>query len=179
MSIIDSAQDRRPLAGTRWRLDPSNSSAEFRVPIVWGLGSVKGRFERLDGWLEVDDDLQWRMELTLDASSLDTGNPRRDRHLRSADFFDTEHYPEARFRSSRVNDRGGGRLAVEGELEAAGARARLQVEVEGAVMHADGRLELDAAATVDQRRLGMTFSPLGVIAAPTALSVHARLQPEE
>lgn len=176
MSTTHYAQDSRQLAGTRWQLDPSGSSAEFSVPNVWGLASVKGRFQRLDGWLEVDDDHQWRMELTVDATSLDTGNRRRDRHLRSADFFDAEHHPELRFRSSNVNDHGGGRLGVEGELEAAGERTRLQVEV--TVEHADGRLELDAAATVDQRQLGMTFSPLGVIRAPTALSVHARLRRE-
>jgi polyisoprenoid-binding protein YceI len=164
------------VAGTRWRLDPSVSSAEFRVPNVWGLASVTGGFQRLDGWLEVDGDHRWRMELTLDAASLDTGNRRRDRHLRSADFFDAEHHPEVRFRSSGVNDRGGGRLHVEGELEAAGRRARMQVAV--TVKHADGRLDLDASATVDQRQLGMTWSPLGVIRAPTALAVHARLRRE-
>jgi polyisoprenoid-binding protein YceI len=176
MSTTDSAHDSRQLAGTRWRLDPSGSSAEFRVPGVWGLASVKGRFQRLDGWLEVDEDHRWRMELTLDAASLDTGNHRRDRHLRSADFFDVEHHPEVRFRSSSVTDDGGGRLHVDGELEAARGRARLQVEV--TVEHRDGRLDLAAAASVDQRRLGMTWSPLGVIRAPTALSVHARLRRE-
>jgi polyisoprenoid-binding protein YceI len=176
MSITHSAKDSQQLAGTRWRLDPSGSSAEFRVPNLWGLASVEGRFQRLDGWLEVDDDQHWRAELTLDAASLDTGNPRRDRHLRSADFFDAEHHPEVRFRSSSVNDRDG-RLHVEGELEAAGGRAPVQVEVT-VLEPADGRLDLDAAATVDQRRLGMTWSPLGVIGTPTALSVHARLRRE-
>jgi polyisoprenoid-binding protein YceI len=175
MSTTHSAQDSQRLAGTRWRLDPSESSAEFRVPGFWGLASVRGRFQRLHGWLEVDDDHQWRMELTLDADSLDTGNRRRDRHLRSADFFDVQHHPEVRFRSSRVTDRGG-RLHVEGELEAGGRRAALLVEV--TVEHADARLDLDATATVDQRRLGMTFSPLGAIRAPTALSVHARVRRE-
>jgi polyisoprenoid-binding protein YceI len=176
MSTTHSAQDSRQLEGTRWRLDPSGSSAEFRVPNFWGLASDKGRFQRLDGWLEVHDDHQWRMELTLDAASLDTGNRRRDRHLRSATFFDVQHHPEVRFRSTSVNDHGGGRLHVDGELEAAGGRARLQVEV--TLKHADGRLDLDAAATVDQRQLGMTFSPLGMVRTPTALNVHARLRRE-
>jgi polyisoprenoid-binding protein YceI len=170
------AHDSRQLAGTRWRLDPSTSSAEFRVPYLRGLGSVEGRFQRLDGWLEVDHDQRWTMELTVDATSLDTANRKRDRHLRSADFFDAEHHPELRFRSRRVTDRGGGRLDVEGELEAAGGRAPLQVEV--TVTRADGRLELAAAATVDQRQLGMTWSPLRVIGTPTALGVHARLSRE-
>jgi predicted RNA polymerase sigma factor len=58
----------------------------------------------------------------------------------------------------------------QGQLEAARECARLQVEVEVTVKHADGRLELDAAATVDQRQLGMTWSPLGVIRTPTPLA---------
>ena len=62
-------------------------------------------------------------------------------------------------------------------LEAAGEGARLQVELD--VTHADGKLELDAAAAVDQRQLGMTFSPLGAVRTPTALSVHARLRREQ
>jgi polyisoprenoid-binding protein YceI len=175
MTTIHSTHDNHQLAGTRWRLDPSAASAEFRVPNVWGLTSVKGRFERLEGSLEVDDDDRWHMLLSLDAAGLDTGNPRRDKHLRSADFFDVERHPVVRFRSRSVTDRGD-RLDVEGELEAAGERVPLQVEV--TVAHADGRLELDAAATIDQRQLGMTFSPLGAIRTPTAVSVHARLRPE-
>jgi polyisoprenoid-binding protein YceI len=176
MSTIDSAQDTQQLAGTRWQLDPSASSAEFRVPNVWGLASVKGRFQRIEGWLEVDDDHEWRMIMALDADSLDTGNPRRDKHLRSADFFDVAQHPEVRFLSRGARDDGDGRLHVEGELEAAGGSVPLQVEA--TVEHADGRLELDATATVDHRRLGMTWSPLGVIRSPTAVRIRARLRPE-
>ena len=55
MSTTYSAQDSHQLAGTRWRLDPSGSSAGFRVPNFWGLSSDKGRFQRLDGRLEVDE----------------------------------------------------------------------------------------------------------------------------
>jgi polyisoprenoid-binding protein YceI len=176
MSTTDSAHTRQQLAGTRWRLEPSGSSAEFRVPYIWGLASVKGRFQRLDGWLEVDGDDQWSMELTVDTVSLDTGNARRDEHLRSTTFFDVQHHPVMRFQSSRVTDPGGGRLEVEGELEAAGERVWLQLEV--TIDHADGRLDLDAAATVDQRQLAMVYSPLGAIRAPTAVNVHARLSRE-
>jgi polyisoprenoid-binding protein YceI len=175
MTTTHPAQDTRQLAGTRWRLDPAGSSAEFRVPYLWGLGSVKGRFQPLDGLLEVDDADRWRMELTLDAAGIDTGNGRRDRHLSSADFFDAEQHPEVRFRSRRVIDQGGGRLRVEGELEAAGGRAPLPVDV--TVRRSGDRLELEAAASVDQRQLGMTWSPLGVIGAPTAVDVRARLEP--
>jgi polyisoprenoid-binding protein YceI len=174
MSTTYAPHDTQQLAGTRWRLDPSGSRAEFRAPSLWGLVSVKGRFERLDGSLAVDGDRRWRMELTLDAASLDTGNGRRDRHLQSAAFFDVEQHPDIRFRSSGVIDHGDGRLLVEGELEVAGGRAPRQVEV--TLEQADGGLELDAAATVDRRQLGMTWSPLGVIGTSIALRVHARLR---
>jgi polyisoprenoid-binding protein YceI len=170
---MSTTQDTRQIADTRWRLDPSASRAEFSVPNVWGLSSVKGHFAHVEGWLEVDDDQHWSMVLALDADSLDTGNARRDKHLRSGDFFDVENHPQVRFRSRSVADYGDGRLRVSGELEAAGKRTEVQVDV--TVAHADGRLELDAAATVDQRELGMTFSPLRVIGTPTALTVHASL----
>ena len=113
------------------------------------------------------------MELTLDAAGVDTGNERRDKHLRSPAFFDAEEHPDVRFRSSRVIEHGGGRLLAEGERAARGGRARLGVV--GTVRRAGRRLEIDAAASVDQRELGMTFSPLGVIRSPTALGVRACL----
>jgi len=59
---------------TRWVIDPAHSSAEFRVPHFWGLVKVKGRFDRLDGWLEVDDNGSHRLELIIDATSVNTGH---------------------------------------------------------------------------------------------------------
>ena len=110
MTTTHSLQNSQQLAGTRWRLDPSGSSAGYSVPNFWGLVADTGRFERLDGWLEVDQDDRWRMELTIDAAGVDTGNARRDKHLRSPDFFDAEQHPEVRFRSRRVIDHRDGRL---------------------------------------------------------------------
>jgi YceI-like domain len=100
----------------RWRLDPTRSAAEFSVPHFWGLTRVKGRFDHLDGWLETDRNGHVRLELIVDAASLNTGNRKRDQHLRSADFFDTQHHPELRFQSVIAGDAGNGRLHVEGEL---------------------------------------------------------------
>jgi len=104
----------------RWRLDPARSTAEFRVPNFWGLVKVTGRFERFSGWLEVGEQGERRLELTIDATSINTGNDKRDEHLRSGDFFDTEHHPTVRFVSTSVSDPAGGRIHVQGELLAAG-----------------------------------------------------------
>ena len=54
--ITDQTQDQ--FGVTRWRLDPAASSAEFQVPHFWGLVTVRGHFERLDGWLEIDESEQ-------------------------------------------------------------------------------------------------------------------------
>src|ERR1700733_11731217 len=86
----------------RWRLDPANSSAEFRVPHFWGLLTVKGHFDRLDGGLDADLDGPQRIELTIDAASVSTRNRQRDRHLRSADFFDVDRHPQLCFRSTAI-----------------------------------------------------------------------------
>ena len=121
-------QARGPIAGSRWQLDPSASSAEFRVPHFWGLVTVKGHFERLDGRLEIDESGRREMTLTIDAASLRTGIAKRDRHLRAAAFFDTQNHPEVRFRSISVSDIGDDRIRVEGELEAAGRRLAMALE---------------------------------------------------
>ena len=140
------------------------STAEFRVPHFWGLITVKGRFERLDGRLETAENGQRRMTLTIEAATVRTGYWQRDRHLRGAAFFDADNHPEVIFRSSSVSDLGDGRLRVEGELRAAGRQLALTLEP---TVHETGdTLEIDVTTTVDQRLLGMTWSPLGMTRSP-------------
>lgn len=160
----------------RWRLDPVRSRAEFRVPNYWGLGKVKGTFDRLHGWLEIGGDGRRRLELTIEADSLNTGNDKRDDHLKSADFFDTRRHPDVRFTSTAISDPVNGRFQVEGELLAAGNRVLLTLEP--TVSQTSEELQIDASTTVDQHALGMTTSPLGMIRTPTTLTVHAHLRPE-
>ena len=114
-----------------------------------------------------------KIELTVDADSLDTGNATRDKHLRSADFFHIAAHPQVRFTSTRVHDAGDGMLHVEGELEAAGKVVPL--EFDATVRQVDDALELEATTTVDQRQLGMSSGRLGMIRPPATLHVKARL----
>ena len=146
------------------------------MPSFWGLMKVKGRFDRLSGWLEIGEQDERRTELTIDATSVNTGNARGDEHLRSGDFFDTEHHPTVCLISTSVSDPVGGRIHVHGELLAAGHRILLDLEPTSR-QHAD-ELELDASTTLNQRELGMTYSPLGMTRTPATLTVHAQLTPE-
>ena len=111
----------------------------------------------------------------IEARSLDTRNKQRDKHLRSADFFDVGNHPLVRFVSDRV-ELEGERLRAQGRLYAAGKSVPL--EIDATAKQDDDGLEVDAAAEVDQRQLGMTWSPLGITRTPTRLLVHARLVPK-
>jgi polyisoprenoid-binding protein YceI len=161
-----------------WTADPARTTVEFAVDHFWGLHTVHGRFTGLDGSYVVGPAGQ-RLELTIDAASVDTGLPARDRHLRSADFFDVDEHPQVRFTSTRVIGIGDGRVRVSGELEAAGTSVPLVFEA--SVRMIGGELEIEAATTVDQRRFGMSQGPLRNVRPPTKLHVKAQLvrQPSE
>jgi polyisoprenoid-binding protein YceI len=153
-----------------WRLDPTRSSAEFHVRHFYGLMTVKGRFDRYEGTL--DFGAQPAVELTIDAASLDTKQAKRDKHLRSDDFFDVENHPKVRFVSDSAT-LDGDTLKVRGQLQAAGKH--IPVQVDAAVRRVDGELEVEATTLVDQRELGMGWSPLGIMRAPTKVIVSGRL----
>jgi polyisoprenoid-binding protein YceI len=167
-----SAQQTSPMR--IWHVDPARSTLEFRTKSLWGLATTAGRFDRFDGRYAIGQG-GCSVELTIDASSLDTDNRRRDTHLRSTDFFDVERHPYVRFDANHVSDLGDGKLAVVGELEAAGKRVSLAFEA--LVEEVGGELEVEATTTVDHRLLGMTWSPLGMVRAPTTLHARVRLRP--
>jgi polyisoprenoid-binding protein YceI len=158
------------LASGTWRLDPDHSSVEFHVRHFYGLITVKGHFERYQGTLALASEPA--VQLTIDANSLDTNNARRDKHLRSADFFDAEQHPEVQFVSDSAELQED-TLRVRGQLHAGGKQVPL--ELDAIVRPADGELEIEAVAHVDHRLLGMTWSPLGILRAPSELLVRGRL----
>ena len=102
----------------RRRVDRSCSRSSPASPICATPLASDSRVasDRLSGWLEIDEQGERRLELTIDASSLNTGNDKRDEHLRSADFFDTERHPTVRFVSSSAAIRGRPPSTVAGEL---------------------------------------------------------------
>ena len=154
----------------RWRIDPARSSIEFHTPTLWGLATVRGRFERYDGTLDLRR--QPAIELTLDAAGLDTKNKLRDKHLRSADFFDVENHPQVRFVSDHAT-LDGERLNVRGELHAGGRT--MPVELTATLRRVGSELDVEAATDADHHLLGMTHSTLGMIRTPSKLIIHGRL----
>jgi polyisoprenoid-binding protein YceI len=161
---------QQAIAGT-WQLDPARSRVEFRVPSFWGLVPVKGHFEDYRGRLDVSAGPA--IELTIEAASLDTGNARRDDHLRSPAFFDAENHPQVRFVSDSVVV-AGETLKVRGRLSARGES--IPLELEAHLRQAGDGFAIEAATSAPHRELGMNFSPLGVVSPRSELRVTGFLQ---
>jgi polyisoprenoid-binding protein YceI len=100
-----------------WDIDTSHSSAQFKVRHLM-VSNVRGELGPVRGtvWIDEQDLGQSRVEVRIDARGIDTREPKRDEHLRSADFFDVANYPEVSFKSTAVKPGKDGRLQVIGDL---------------------------------------------------------------
>ena len=151
---------------TTWQLDPAHTTIEFAVKHMM-FTTVRGRFKRFSGAIRVDerDPDQSRAEVEIDASSIDTGVPDRDAHLRSADFLDVENQPKITFRSSRVHGahkKAGDRFNITGELAIRGKAIPVTLEVtfEGTGTDPWGKLRAGFAARteIDRREWDLRWN---------------------
>jgi polyisoprenoid-binding protein YceI len=115
-----------------WDIDPAHTSIEFSVRHMM-VSTVKGQFEKVKGTLDLDDKdvTKSTVEVTIDVGSVNTHEPKRDGHLKSADFFDTAKFPTATFKSTKVQKAGKNKLKVTGELSLHGVTKPVVLEVEG------------------------------------------------
>jgi polyisoprenoid-binding protein YceI len=156
-----------------WVLDPAGSKVEFRVKHFWGLVTVRGWFDTISGEASVDGAGTISGQLTFDANSLNTKNARRDKHLRSADFFHAERHPSVLLTITEAVPQDNGQVAVNGTIEAAGHTEPVsftgQVEEAG-----EDAITLRADLVVDRFAFDMTWSPLSIAAKQATGTVVAR-----
>lgn len=150
-----------PAPGT-WRIDPAHSSVEFVARHLM-VSKVRGRFGSLEGTIHVDEEPERStVEVQIDAASIDTGEPKRDEHLRSPDFLDVERYPSLTFRSTGAERTGQRTLRVEGELTIRDVTRPLALDVEyqGIVLDPWGnsRAGFTASAEIDREEFGVTWN---------------------
>ena len=170
MSAVAAQANSKTDRAARWRIDPARSSVEFQVPNLWGMMTVKGRFSRYEGTLDLSG--RPAIGLTIEADSLDTKHEKRDAHLRSPDFFDVDGYPHVRFVSDSVTPYGD-RMKVRGRLHARGAS--IPLELDATLRDVGDELEVTATAEADHRRLGMTWNRLRSLGTRSTLIVRGRL----
>ncbi len=152
-----------------WKIDPERSEIGFAAKSM-GLITVRGVFHEYAGSLQVRGGGA-AGELTIEAASLDTRNKRRDKHLRSSDFFDVERNPRVVFSATTVAAQDGG-VMVTGELAVGSTRVPLELPVN--VEHdAGGTVRLEAQTTIPRAAAGLDWNWLGMVGRDAAL--HARL----
>jgi polyisoprenoid-binding protein YceI len=119
------------VAGT-WTIDPVHSEVSFVVRHMM-VSKVRGRFDKFEGTIvTAEDPLQSSVNATVDLSSVNTGAPDRDNHIRSADFFEVETHPTLTFHSTGLRLDGGDFL-LDGDLTIRGTTkpVSLKLEVNG------------------------------------------------
>ncbi|GHD03546.1 hypothetical protein GCM10010313_18630 [Streptomyces violarus] len=156
-----------------WQLDVAASTVGIRHKTMWGLVTVKGGFGTLSGTGEVRPDGSAVGTLTFDVASLDTGNAKRDTHLRSADFFDTDHHPEITFAARSAELRDGDQVHVVGQLTVRGISRPLSLTARLTDGDATG-LTLDTEFSVDRDQFGLGWNQLGMIRGRTTVTAALR-----
>jgi polyisoprenoid-binding protein YceI len=148
------------IAGT-WEIDPVHSEVSFVVRHMV-VSKVRGRFDRFSGTIVTDEDLaRSSVNVTIDATSINTNEPNRDNHVRSADFLDVENFPNITFRSTAVRSEGG-EFFIDGELTIRGATrlVTLDVEVNGFTPDPYGgtRAGFSASTEIDRQDFGVSYN---------------------
>ncbi len=117
----------QPEAQEHWVLDPAHSSVTFSVRHL--LSKVPGEFttSSADFYLDRSNLENSKVDFSIDPASINTRVANRDKHLRSADFFDVEKFPEIRFRSTAIRKTGDNTFDVEGILTMHGVSKKLTI----------------------------------------------------
>lgn len=151
------------MTATTWNFDLSHSSVNFHVRHLM-VSKVHGRFQKWGGTLVIDnaDITKSRVEVAIETASVDTKEEKRDAHLRSPDFFDSEKFPTMTFVSTRVERRSDDELEVTGDLTIAGTTksVKLRVESAGTVKDPWGgtRAGFSAKTTINRKDFGLHWN---------------------
>jgi len=147
-----------------YMIDGAHTAVNFKVKHMM-VSWVRGKFGDTRGTVQYDpaNPEATVVDVTIDVSSIDTRNGKRDDHLRSADFFDAENHPEARFTSKRVVRGSGGGLELVGDLTIRGTTREVVLKVDepsAPMMHPMGGTVVGFHATtvIDRQDFGLTWN---------------------
>jgi polyisoprenoid-binding protein YceI len=154
-----------PIAGAAtYQLDSVHSSIQFKIRHLT-VSNVTGTFNKVKGSaiMEGDDPATLKVEVAIEAASVDTGNEKRDEHLRTADFLDTAKYPTITFASKKVTKGDPGKLRVTGDLTLHGVTREINVDLEGPTSEikdpwGNFRRGASGTAKIDRRDFGITWN---------------------
>jgi polyisoprenoid-binding protein YceI len=151
-------------ATTTWQIDPKHTAAGFAVKHLM-ISTVRGQFKGVTGTVTVDDQDVSKsiVDVTIDATTVDTGEPARDKDLKSDHFFDVANYPTLTFKSKKVEQVSAGRLKVTGDLTIHGVTKEVVLDVEGPsppIKDPQGntRVAINATTKVNRQDFGVKWN---------------------
>ncbi len=144
-----------------WTLDPTHTEIGFRVRHL--MSKVRGGFETFEGTLVTADPVtDSTVSVTVDLSSINTGTPDRDNHLRSSDFFDVETHPRMTFVSTGVVQKSEDSFVVTGDLTIKGVTKSIDLDVDflgqGGDPWGGTRVGVEASGEISRREFGIDFN---------------------
>ena len=169
-----------------WQIDPAHSAALFSVRHLM-ISNVRGEFTKLTGTALIDpaDLTKSKVEVTIEAASINTREPQRDEHLRSADFFDVANHPNITFRSKQIDFRGPEHYIVVGDLTIRGTTKEISLDVDGPTPSVKDpwgniRAGLTASTKINRKDFGVAFNALTetggvVVGDEVKISIEAEL----
>ncbi len=151
-----------PVFAADYKIDDTHTTVGFKVRHLFS--KVQGQFKKFEGTFSYDaaDLSQWKAEAVIDTASVDTNVAKRDEHLRSKDFFETDTYPTMTFKSTGARDLAGNTAKLDGVLTLHGVEKPVTLDVE---IHGEGtdpwgntRLGLTASTTINRKDFGLTWN---------------------
>ena len=149
-----------------WNLAPERSAITFNIRNMWGLLRVKGRFTEFSGDGQVTNKGAVYGRLDIRAASLRTGIGRRDQHLRSADLFDVERYPEISAVITALEPTNGNAADLRVSFTIKGITEPVTLPVKIAELN-DGSVRISGETKVERSQFGLGWNKFGVMS-PTA-----------
>lgn len=159
--ITDTAQE---VAVSTWSIDPAHSSVHFKVrhmAIAW----IHGEFRVLRGKLNWNENKteESQVEVEIDSSSVYSSEPKRDQHLRNADFLDVERFPSMHFQSTHISRLSRDAALVVGDLTILGVSCPVELrvtEISAPAKDPSGNVVLGASAKakLSRKEFGLTWN---------------------
>jgi len=152
-----------PASAGTWNIDSAHSAVQFSVRHMM-VSTVRGEFTKLSGTVDFDESnlAGLRVEATIDMTTVNTREAKRDAHLKSPDFFDVANFPTATFKSTRVEKSGSG-YTVTGELTLRGVTKEISLAVDPLspqIKDQGGNLRTGTSArfTINRKDFGVNWS---------------------
>jgi len=171
MTTVETLLNDPDTAGV-WNLVPDRSTVSFKIRNMWGLISVKGRFTDFSGDGQITGKGAIFGRLDIRAASLNTGIGKRDKHLRSADFFDVERFPEISVVVTAVEPSTGNTADLRATFSIKGVTSPMPLPVQVTVLD-DGAVRVSAKTEVDRAQFDLGWNRLGMVGKTATASADA------